>query len=661
MTQTQEQPSGQGQAAPQPPRIAPIMPFGYLAGLVRWLGKAGDCKVISYSDMTLTPAMDQAGLDAEFGAWHQAHLKDKLRHILLQYDVDARADATMDLLKVHIEEGVPACAMVFNERIFDRVLREDGKIVQDENYRLDYGLLREFQSAGGQVGYHCNTWERGMFDLAKAKELFKRDVEALRKEVDIKYFSMHGGPLDPKGRSNAHMDVDDIAAELGVIWVHNGRSPSFHRNWDDGGAGRHTYRVRNGDVGEAIGLCRRGERLRCLFHPQYYWANEPSEMRHEYQGHLSWFNGMKEGFAVAGTGQSRRLFGWLGRRAKRDDSADRSKQGWFADVYWKDKADKDKQAPVDVEQGLRALSEDTGPVFINGMSRSGTTLLAGLFDVREDVAMSYELYPNYLVGHGEQADHYVDFSQVAFLLRNAGENEAFNLLAEMGEPKVSSFVACAGHSDLTTKDVGDALFWFLRSPSNVYTYQDALRFCSLCAHIKRVRVKKQNWGMKIQTAFDRYHVLWPKARHIYIMRDGRDILASQLNTGSFNPDPAQLGKNWTARAVNFERFLDRSGATGAIVKYEDLAREPEQTLRTLCGQLGLSFSDQMLSHHEHDISLLHKPRGQLSAARVAKPIDESAIGRWRQDLSKDRLQAFMETAGEATERWGYVSSGDTTS
>jgi hypothetical protein len=635
------------------------MPFGYLAGLVRWLWKARDCKVISYADMTLAPAMDQSALDAEFGTWHQGHRGDKLRYILLQYDVDARADATMELLEVHIRTGVPACAMVFNERIFDRVLREEGRVVRDRDYRLDFDLLREFQSAGGQVGYHCNTWERGMFDLAKAKELFKRDVDELRKEVDIQYFSMHGGPLDAKGRSNAHMEVDDLAAELGVIWVHNGRSPSFHRNWDDGGAGRHTYRVRNGDVGEAISLCRPGERLRCLFHPQYYWANTPAEMRHEYQGHLIWFNEMREQFSAAETGKSGRLFGWLSRLARRDD-ADRCKQRWFADAYWNDKAEKNKQAPADVLQGLSSLADDTGPVFINGMSRSGTTLLAGLFDVREDVAMSYELYPNYLVGHGEEADHYVDFSQVAFLLRNADENEAFNLLAEMGEPKISSFVACAGHSDLTTKDVGDALFWFLRSPSNLYTYRDALRFCSLCAHIKRVRVGKQNWGMKIQTAFERYHALWPQARHIYIMRDGRDILASQLNTGSFNPDPGQLGKNWTARAANFERFLERSGATGAIVKYEDLAREPEKALETLCSQIGLPFSDQMLRHHEHDISLLHKPRGQLSAARVAKPIDESAIGRWRQDLSKDQLQAFMETAGEAVERWGYLSSQGTT-
>jgi len=659
MTQTQPPPSRQDPTAQRWPRIAPIMPFGYLAGLVRWLWKARDCKVISYADMTLAPAMDQSALDAEFGTWHQGHRGDKLRYILLQYDVDARADATMELLEVHIRTGVPACAMVFNERIFDRVLREEGRVVRDRDYRLDFDLLREFQSAGGQVGYHCNTWERGMFDLAKAKELFKRDVDELRKEVDIQYFSMHGGPLDAKGRSNAHMEVDDLAAELGRY-----QTPSQL------GVTRLAIDWLNADQ-DLETLCR----VACLdaagprFDPvglaemlASTWVTVPEEARaalDAYQGHLIWFNEMREQFSAAETGNSGRLFGWLSRPARRDD-ADRCKQRWFADAYWNDKAEKNKQAPADVLQGLSSLADDTGPVFINGMSRSGTTLLAGLFDVREDVAMSYELYPNYLVGHGEEADHYVDFSQVAFLLRNADENEAFNLLAEMGEPKISSFVPFL--RDLLRRD------WIaIQNKIAVDDLGPVLSFVGKLGDPDRGGLSLQEFNRRqamyrqaeIQAMQD-VPAFLDKARHIYGYSHFVNDVGGSLCELDEPSDPGQLGKNWTARAANFERFLERSGATGAIVKYEDLAREPEKALETLCSQIGLPFSDQMLRHHEHDISLLHKPRGQLSAARVAKPIDESAIGRWRQDLSKDQLQAFMETAGEAVERWGYLSSQGTT-
>lgn len=663
MTQDQAPAAFPGTESDRSRRIPPSMPFDYLAGLVRWLGRAPAVKVLTYADLNLSPAMDANAFAAEFRAWHQAHLRSRFAHVLLQYDVDSRPDLTLRLLRVHIDAGVPACVMVFNKRVFDQAFREKGKLIYDQQYNLDFGILREFQAMGGVVGYHCNTWERAMFEEDKARSLFKQDIDSLRREIEIRFFSMHGGPLDSHGRSNAHMHIDDLMEELGLVWVHNGRSVDFHRNWDDGGSGRKSFRVRNGDAAEALGLCDRGQRLRLLFHPQYYRVTDPSEISFHYQAHFYWYKAMREWFADAAAPHAQASPGLMSRILSFGRSARPTRQRSLrlGAEYWGARSEEYRQPPSDVSGALSEIDGDTAPIFVNGMSRSGTTLLAGLFDVHEDIAMSYELYPNYLVGQGEQAERYIDFSQVAFILRNAPEEDTFNLLAEMGERSVASFVACAGHSDLAAKDVGDALFWFLKKGNNLFTYLDALRFCGLCAHIKRLRVGKRNWGMKIQTKFARYHALWPNARHIYIIRDGRDILASQLNTGAFRPEPAQLGQNWAARVKNFQSFLMETSANGAVVRYEALVRKPRETLTQLCDELKLPFSEEMLRHHEHDISLLHKPRGQLSAARVGLPIDDSSIGRWRRDLSPQQVDAFMTAAADTIHEWGYHDARDTAS
>ncbi len=167
------------------------------------------------------------------------------------------------------------------------------------------------------------------------------------------------------------------------------------------------------------------------------------------------------------------------------------------------------------------------------------------------------------------------------------------------------------------------------------------------------RLNKNMWGAKSQGKFEKYVKIWPNAKFIYMMRDGRDILASQLNTGSFNPKIEQVAKAWSDRIVRFNRLLEQKKIKGCIVKYEELACNTEEYLNKVCSNLNIPFHENMLNHSKHDISLLHEPRGQLSAAQVAKPIDTTSIGRWKNDLDEEQIKIFQDIAGNELKEYNY--------
>ena len=690
----------------------PNLPFGYLAGLVAWLShNKNSWNVFSYKDLDINPHQNDTELLNEFNDWHLKHLDDKKKHILLQYDVDARSDVTLAMARVHIKSNVPANIMIFNRRIWDKVYKQTGEVKFDDSYKLDFGLLREFSETGGVVGYHCNVWERSFFNIKKAKELFLKDIDELRAKIDMEFFSMHGGPTDKNGKSNAHIhELKDFAADLGLTWVHNGRSPSFHRMWDDGGVGHKNYRYRTGDVSETISMVENGNRCRLLFHPQYYRCFDTKLLKNENQKGMSWYEDMIKLRTIASDDSffnyiERKLINYKDRiknniRNLQEEiktekinlkkifkgkstslkkaskytipkdvwyfaeyrtftdfiKKEKSSQStWYQEEYWPNRYSKQREVDPLIKKCIDEAGVDNKPIFIHGMSRSGTTLMNALLDVHPDISMSYELYPNYLTGHGDVIEKQIDFSSLSYLLRNLSKDEVYNLLQEEKGTYLDfiRYLAVAGHSDLSPRDIGNLLREYLKIYNNIHTYEDSLRFVGVCASLKMNRLGKKVWGAKSQGKFDKYKLVWPEAKFIYMLRDGRDILASQLNTGNFNPDVEKVAKAWTSKIKTFNNLVKDKKINGFVVKYEELAKNTEDTLKKLFNKLEIEFHENSLNHSDHDISLLHEPRGQLSAEQVSKPIDTSSIGRWKKDLDEKSIKKFNSIAHKELEDYGY--------
>ena len=291
----------------------------------------------------------------------------------------------------------------------------------------------------------------------------------------------------------------------------------------------------------------------------------------------------------------------------------------------------------------------SGPVFIRGLSRSGGTLLVTIWDAHPDVSMSYELYPNLL------ASVLNDDTELKFLEQILNSETKMKRSYKGQRNKLKTFVARCYPSGLNQDQFGTDFESFMSTIQHPFTApHHVMEFIGDCAKKKMCKERKRTWGMKCSTAFARYLASWPDAVFFNIVRDGRDVLASQLTTGSFNKTVAEVANGYVTNHAKFLKWSNRPEVNGHCISYEALVTDSKQTIQHMCEVAGLPFHSQMLAHQEHDLTIYKNTMGHLSAERVAEPIDASKIGRWKTDLSMSQLRDFEEIAGETLEQFGYL-------
>ncbi len=156
------------------------------------------------------------------------------------------------------------------------------------------------------------------------------------------------------------------------------------------------------------------------------------------------------------------------------------------------------------------------------------------------------------------------------------------------------------------------------------------------------------------------HELWPSAKFVHLIRDGRDVCLSMLDwdrayrtAGRFRTwadDPVSTTAFW------WERFVRLGREAGAPlgpalyheVHYESLVADPAQESASLCAFLGVEPSEAMIKFHEGRT----KADPDLSAKKAWRPVT-AGMRDWRQQMSPEDLERFEAAAGELLEELGY--------
>jgi hypothetical protein len=164
---------------------------------------------------------------------------------------------------------------------------------------------------------------------------------------------------------------------------------------------------------------------------------------------------------------------------------------------------------------------------------------------------------------------------------------------------------------------------------------------------------KRRWADKTPSTIRDLPYLWelfPTAKFVHMIRDGRDVCCSMLEQKWGPDDVDDAAKRWVAAieagAVHrgdVNRYME--------IRYEDLVQQPERELRRLCTWIGEDFDPAMLRHEQADHDLA--PRTESSAHQVEKPLYTSALGRWRRDLAPKDLKRFLKIAGPTLRSLGY--------
>jgi Sulfotransferase family len=295
----------------------------------------------------------------------------------------------------------------------------------------------------------------------------------------------------------------------------------------------------------------------------------------------------------------------------------------------------------------RVASGELRPApFIVGATRSGTTLLRLMLDAHPHMAIPSETHfiPDLIKAYRLESPSPERLCEVVTAHRRWGD---FHL------------------------DAGE-LLERLRALDSINP-GDAIRaFFELYAE----REGKSRWGDKTPgyvREMHRIESVLPEARFVHLIRDGRDVALSVLGMNWGPSTVPEAAFRWKKRILRAREQVPRIGHYIEL-RYEDLVRDTEGTLRRVCEFTELPYDEAMLRYHQRAPARLREKARDLdrgpdkapqraeerleSHALAAEPPNPERIERWRTEMSAEDRAVYEELAGDLLADLGYEVEGD---
>ena len=271
------------------------------------------------------------------------------------------------------------------------------------------------------------------------------------------------------------------------------------------------------------------------------------------------------------------------------------------------------------------------PLFVLGVSRSGTTMLRVILDRSPGIAIPDETFfvPQLAHRHRGVVDPDELLEDVRRLPRLAAWEVPFADIAGRLRP------------GMTTGEALDAVF-------QAYAAKHG----------------KSRWGDK--TPMYMRHLglidrLFPDAQYVHLIRDGRDAALAFLDmpegvvtrTWAHPRSPAGFACEWRTEVRRARELGRRVGASRYHeVRYEDLVAHTEAVVRSICAYADLPFEPAMLEF-AGNVDVSAKPHHQ----RLLQP-PTRGVREWRTQMADEDVRAFEAVAGDLLVELGYeVRSG----
>ena len=283
----------------------------------------------------------------------------------------------------------------------------------------------------------------------------------------------------------------------------------------------------------------------------------------------------------------------------------------------------------------QAPPADDSPIFIVGVPRSGTTLLAAMLGAHPQIAC------------GPETDffHFIRQADPAWLLDPSGWPQRavdfmYSWIQARGKAPVPQIY------EHTRQSLGMALSG--KTPS-IPALLDAL-LQPYAARRGKIRVAEKTPRHMLYLADIRHH--YPDARIIKIVRDPRDVALSIL----------KAGWTWAARdlvsGLLMWRDLERTSRTffetdscSLTLRYEDLLAHPRQELERICEFVGMGYSDDMLdTRRSYDsVNSIEEPWKR----KVGEPLDPSRAFSWKGKLDQQQRRLASSLLWTDLGQYGY--------
>ncbi len=159
------------------------------------------------------------------------------------------------------------------------------------------------------------------------------------------------------------------------------------------------------------------------------------------------------------------------------------------------------------------------------------------------------------------------------------------------------------------------------------------------------------WGDK--TPWNTRHLpaigaMFPQARHVWLMRDGRDVALSYARAGLYD-SLAEAAGRWADANCACARFA-RWCPHLYRLRYEDLVADPEAGFAELFDWAGLDFHPDML---ERQPEVMGDVEMEGHHERVRDRISARSVGQWRDALGPEDLASLPPRFHQMLRALGY--------
>lgn len=278
------------------------------------------------------------------------------------------------------------------------------------------------------------------------------------------------------------------------------------------------------------------------------------------------------------------------------------------------------QDPPRVAEPLPVVHANTAPVLLLGQASSGTSIAGAL--LREHLRIAFGTESQFIFHYAKALPRYGDLRVEANLRRLLGD-----VLQERWFERGRKFGYVAEESQIwraiatpTLRGVLDAVFGDFA-----------------------LQLGMQRWGDKSPEYLHdlpRLRDLFPDAKYVHLVRDGRDVTLSHLGR-HWGPKSVFCGAMEWSQRVRWVRQFAHTIPAGQFleIRYEDLLRQPLEALDRLIPFLGIEG--------------LSAAMRQELADRFARDVKADNMEKWPTRFSDRQRATFDALAGDELAAYGY--------
>lgn len=287
------------------------------------------------------------------------------------------------------------------------------------------------------------------------------------------------------------------------------------------------------------------------------------------------------------------------------------------------------------------------PFFIMGCGRSGTTLLRKLLMENADVSI-----PPEIPGLGSTIR---EFSRVG----SANWSRiVVQVLLQFYHLANADRVRKAADGGVVRYNLADELsldFEALKIKLLALPENERSLEAIIVAIYESFTVKKYGrnlpWGDKTAWSifhYDRIKKVFPHAKYIHMLRDGRDCVASYVE--SFNMHYINAAYRWRDSVKQIKKIAAENAERFMEVRYEELVQSPEQIVTKVINFLHLDHIKQQ----SMSVELLGDGNA-LHHKNLVYPVNTVSIGKWKDALTKHEKWIVLRIIGQELRSFQYLT------